>query len=186
MVVDCGVEGIVGSRNVMRQSCGEKFCFRPIPVAEGVGKALAIEADLPGEHTISLDRPPSVFRNSGGIDARKSREREWAVVVELNELIVLLGEIPGLCLVGIDDMPDEKLAVGLEEGLHLVGKRIDSLIGDQALGVVAPTEGGRDRSQDEQEQHHESDEKPEAHQRFSPPTDGGAEFFAASSLCRRP
>ncbi len=83
------------------------------------------------------------FETAGGVGARQSGERKLPVVVELDEIVVLLGGVLWLRIRRIGDVLHQKLPVGLEEGQHLIRQRIDGLIRDQPLRIFAPAEGRR-------------------------------------------
>src|SRR4029077_6810434 len=131
-----------------------------------------------------------------GVRPRESGERKLAVVIELNEFVVLLGGT--LRFVRIRDVLDDELAIGFEEGNDLVGKRIYGFIRHEALGVLSPAERGRQREQqykrgDDAERCDLSEGRSvggaslrTTHQGFSPIPEPAAEFAVASWLWLRP
>jgi hypothetical protein len=144
----------------MRQSSRRKSYLAPVTLAECIRQPLAVEADLPGKQTVGLKRPPRVFSNGGSVNTGKRSERELTVVVEMNKLIVLFGKTLRLGFIYIGDVLDEELPIGLKERAHVIRERVNSLASNQAVGVVAPAESGRQCDENEQEQQRQSDTEP--------------------------
>ena len=184
--IDGGVEGVVRGGDVMGEDGGGFLGFAPIVVAEGIGEALAVETNLPGEQAVGFERAARVFGNGGGVNAGESGERELAVVIELDEFVVLFGGIFGDSLIGIGDMVNEILAVGFEEGAHVVRERVHGFVGDEALGVVAPAEGRGQSEQEREYKQRQPDAKPETHQRIFSFAGGTPGRRVESPLWRRP
>src|SRR5208282_453811 len=105
-----------------------------------VGQLLAIKSDLPWKQSVGFHRALGEFRNGGVVGVRKRGKGELAVVIKLDEIVVLIGRISRIGLVGVGDVADEKLPVRPEKRLHLVRQRINGLVRNQALGVFSPSE----------------------------------------------
>src|SRR6202008_1209865 len=71
---------------VMRQNCGGKPDLAPIAVVKCVGKFLTVQANLPWEQTVLLERAAIEFCDGGIVLARQSQEWKLAVVVELDKV----------------------------------------------------------------------------------------------------
>src|SRR5713101_5175262 len=87
------VEGVVRFRNVERENCSVKPCFVPLPGPQRVGKLCAVDANLPGQETVCIQLGFAILRRGGFVAAGQAFEREAAVPVEANEVIVPLGGI---------------------------------------------------------------------------------------------
>src|SRR5580704_6414006 len=81
-----GIERVMRRVYVMRQNRGRKPHLAPIVVVECVGKLLTVQANLPWEQTVLLERTAIEFCDGGIVLARQSQEWKLAVVVELDKI----------------------------------------------------------------------------------------------------
>ena len=155
----------MGGGNVKREGGSGELRFGPVARLKSIGKLLAIDSNLPGKQTVSLKHVASEFRGRGGVNPGKRRERELAVMIELNKFVVLvIGALRSRLRIGY--VLDQKLPVGLEKRLHFPRKRIHCFAGNQALGVLAPAKGGRKSKQKDQEQKGNSSARAEERRTF--------------------
>src|ERR1700730_18200828 len=110
-----GVEWVVSFGNIAGENGGVQSGVVPAPELESLGKSLAIHADVPGKQARGFELGFAVPGDRGLVVSGQSREREAAVLVEIEKVVVALRGSLGFRVKRIGDVLDESGPVGFEE-----------------------------------------------------------------------
>src|SRR5258706_10370339 len=100
---------------------------------------LAIDSNLPGQNSRTLQLGPGEFRDGGLVITRQGIKRKFPVAVEIEEVIAALRLIVFLKPVQrFRDVTRKPVAISLKIYADFRGERIHRFIGNEALRVRAP------------------------------------------------
>src|ERR1700739_3297592 len=137
-----GVEGVMGGGDITCQDGGVEFGVGPPSGLHSLGEFCAVDADLPGEQAVRFEFGPADLGDGGFVAARKQFEREAAVLVEINELILAFGRSFFDGDERIVHMLEKNGTVGVEESPKIGRQSVNGAVDDEFVGVVAPGGGG--------------------------------------------
>src|SRR5712672_3089148 len=100
---------------------------------------LAIDSNLPGQNSRTLQLGPGEFRDGGLVITRQGIKRKLPVAVEIKEVIAAFRLIVFLKPVQrFRDVTRKPVAISLKIYADFRGKRVHRFIGNEALRVRAP------------------------------------------------